>query len=234
MSGDEMVEPGAHPSDLDVDWKEFVRGAGIAFVVVGILAILLVPIFATLGPQPSDPQALMLYLNQNRVANLALAAIQVLARLVLVPAVIGLYVYLRPSSKPISALALAFWGVFIVVSLIGQAAPVLSLMNLSDQYVAATSDSSRVSIVAAARSAQSFFASGNLLTDLNLGIAFFATGIAMLKSRLPRPLSYLGLIVGIVAPLDALTGLLVFEFLFLVLGTLWFLLTGYKLFSRSS
>ena len=115
----------------------------------------------------------------------------------LIPAVLALYSVVRDVRRTpaLVALALALAGILVEFAGIPSA---FSTINMTQQYVAATTDVSRAAFVAAASSSEVTLNSALILGGLLVSAAILLGGYVITKSILGRATGYLGMFAGVV------------------------------------
>lgn len=130
------------------NWRTLYRVASVAAVV--ILASLPVAVLAyVVAPTPSTVLGFFALLQSNRfVGVLDLDLSLMLDQLIMIPIALALYVALRERNQSLMALATVGTIVGAVLIVVSREAT-FSMVALSDQYSASTSDTERATILAA-------------------------------------------------------------------------------------
>ena len=115
----------------------------------------------------------------------------------LIPAVIALYAVIRDVRRTPALVALALVLAGIVVEFAGIPSG-FSTINMTQQYVSATTDAQRTAFVAAALGSQVTLNTGLILGGLLVSVAILLGGYVISKSALGRATGYLGMFAGVV------------------------------------
>ena len=128
-------------------------------------------------------------------------------------------------------IAIAFMGLFIILENAVNWTSYGALLVLSEEYVAATTESQRVIYLAAA-----MYVSAVLESPLaavwaigTLSFAFLLMGFVMLKSEFSKLAAYLGMVTGGLG-LIAVAGVSIAIILNAVAATSWLFVVGHKLY----
>jgi Domain of unknown function (DUF4386) len=218
--------------------RRFYRIAGAAAVAVVVIAVLQAPIFI-LYPQPTTVMGHFTQFQSNKFLGLLdLDLMLMLGEAVSVLVLLGLYVALRrvsPSAMTVAVgLGLAGIALYFAVN------PTFSMLYLSDQYAAATTDAQRAAFLAAG---EALWANYN---GTAFGLFFILTGAAdlviaavMLRSGVfSRTTAYVGFVLGamlLVPPLPVLgTVPLVLSYVVIVPSVIWEVLLARRFFQLAS
>jgi hypothetical protein len=202
----EMMNQVANAETLDSGWKSLYRVGGVAALIAGVLFRRNIAAeIALFGSRPSpvtvsDWFALLQsnrllglsYLNVFDVVNYALVGLMFLA----------LYAVLKRANKGYMAIAMTFGFLGIAVYFASNTA--LSMLSLSDQYAAATTDAQRTTLLAAGQVmlAMNRFGSpgahpgaGGYVSLLLVAVAGMTTSVVMLRSTVfNRATAYVGIL----------------------------------------
>jgi hypothetical protein len=202
---------------------------------VGVLGVVLIPLFAIL-PTPNSTEELLKQTAQYKLANLGVIWAEVALHILIVPATLALYIAQREKNRGYTLVATAFWLIFVAYSFASEAVPSLSLISLSDGYMSASTDPQRAVFVTAALVVNTQFLWGSVLVDTIFFFALLTTSAVMMKGIFGKPLAYLGIAAAFAdllsVPIATITtpALSVFEFIFVPLVAIWFVLVGRKLY----
>jgi hypothetical protein len=223
---------------VDPDGKWLYRVGGISALIFGIAYIVIIVLYIPMGARPSGAEALLAYIAGNTTAWWAILGLSVLTDLLLVPIALSLYLALKKSNRNAMLVATAFVGLFMVLDLALTWTNFASLITLSVSYVAATNDTQRAAIIAAAHY-PSMMVGSNLLFVYNsftLAAGILMTGLAMLKGIFSLSTAYWGLVTGILGIISVASSFLsssvstVTIVLASVLTTVWYLFVGFRLY----
>ncbi|MBI3022855.1 MAG: hypothetical protein HYY68_03900 [Thaumarchaeota archaeon] len=221
---------------VDPEWKGLYRAGGISGLVYGILLIIGTLLFIALGPLPTGGEAFLKYFAGRTALGWTTFSVFVLANFFLAAVVLSLYFALKGVNRIAVLFGTGFQGLFVVLDLGVTLPSFWSLITLSGNYAAATSDAQRAVYVAGAE-----YASGVLSLSLPVYttiVPFFGSliiALVMMKGIFSKGVAYLGVVAGIVGivagiPIPALSILLVIA---TFLGAIWFLFIGYRLYKLS-
>ena len=219
----------------DPSWKGlYLAGSMSAALYVALIILPLVLIFS--GPQPPlvDGAALLQYIATHRsVYMIELVSFVGLS----VPAMIvflALYVALEPVNRSYAAIGALFGIASETIALgYGSSPPSLhtGLLNLSNQYMTATSEAQRAVLATAAESLMvlsNAANAGGILTAL----AILILSLVMLKSTDWQRVGYLGILTG-TSGIVCETLREVFPSIYFIYGIflpIWFIAVGWKLY----
>jgi hypothetical protein len=203
-----MTNQAGDPETPHTDWKNLYRVGGAAALLAGVLfrrnwAAEIDLYFQ--HPPPVNVDGWYALLQENRLLGLAhLGILDVVNYVLLALMFLALYFLLRKPSKSAMAVALTLALVGIAVYMASDTA--LSMLALSDQYAAATTDARRTALLAAGEATLALTrfgapgahpGSGGYISLLLVAIAGIITSAVMLRSRLFNPpTSIVGLVAG--------------------------------------
>lgn len=232
-----QVTGGREPT-ADSTWKPLYRvGAAAALAVVAI-ALIQAPIFI-LYPQPTTVIGHFTQFQSNKLLGLVdLDLMLILGAAASALVFLALYAALRRASPSLMTVAvtLGLGGVALFFAV----QPTFSMLYLSDQYAAATTEAQRSAFLAAG---EALWANYN---GTALGMYFVLNGIAdliiavvMLRSgRFGKVTAYVGIVLGamlLVPPLPTLGTIpLVLSYVVIVPSLIWNLLIARRLFQLAS
>jgi len=218
---------------VDPSWKALYRWGGILLMIAGLLDLLVIALFLPLVSSITTGDAALKNLaGQALLAQIAFG-IDGLDVLFTLPAVLALYLALKGINRNAMLVAAASLGVFTALHL--SAVPsTLSLVTLSQNYAAATSDAQRAAYAAVSNYVYYTTVTLEPIYILVASIGILIIGFVMLKGIFSRGVAYLGIaagILGIVLMLGLLVpALLTLDIVFLLLVAIWNLLVGFKLY----
>jgi len=213
-------------------------GAAAALILLAY-SVSTIVVLAWLGGPPNTAQECFDLLRKNPLTTvLRLDLLTILVMPIFYFLYAGLFGALRRSSFPVTALstALAFVGVTLILS----TPSVLSLIHLSNQYAAATTEARRTLLLAAGEavmSADMWHSTGAMIGGLLLQLAGVLISVAMLKTGVFSKLTgYLGIVthgldlahivIGVFVPAAGVILMVLAGPLYLV----WFPLVGRRLY----
>ena len=222
-------------NEVPSDEKWLYRIAGISAIVFVIAYIVIIGLYVPVG-KPSGAEAWLTSMAQNETLWWAILGISILTDFLLVPVALSLYLVLRTANKSLMLVAMAFFGLFVILDLALTWTNYASLIALSSNYAAVTNDAQKTIIVTAALYPASVVDSNILFVynSLTLAMGILLTGLVMLKGEFNKSTAYLGLVtgvLGIVAVAGSFLGFLQSLIILVsVLTTVWVLLVGFRLY----
>ena len=156
-----------------------------------------------------------------------------LGELLLMPAGLGLYLSLKDVKKSRMLIATGI-GLAAVPMFLASRGQIISLLLISDKYVATTSETLRAAYIASATFA---LARENIYATMAmvlLNVAVIIVGYTMLKGVFGKSIGYLGIVAGVItifAPLLVTMGApIIIPITGLVLSGIWNIVAGVKLY----
>jgi hypothetical protein len=216
---------------VDPDGKWLYRVGGISALVLGAAYIIIFPLYAHVGAPPTGGGEVWLtYLAGKTTVWWAILGLSVLTDFLFVPFALSLYLALKGVNRNAMLVATAFVGLFVVLDLAITWSHYASLLTLSGDYAAATSDVQRATYVAAATYASAVLASRLFLVYaiVVLSFAILMISFVMLKGVFSKTTAFLGVLTGILG-IVSVAGFGVTIIMNAVLATVWVLFAGYSL-----
>jgi hypothetical protein len=213
------------------DESSLFRVGGIASLAIGIAYIVIIALYASVGASPEGGEARLNYLVGKTTTWWAIVGISVLTNFLYVPVALSLYVALRDVNRFAMLLGVAFVGLFVILENAVNWTSYGSLILLSEDYAAATTESQRAIFVAAATYVSAVLESplAGVWAIGTLSFAFLVIGIVMLKSVFSRFTAYVGIVTGVFG-IAAVAGVGKAIILNAVAATIWLFLVGYRLY----
>ena len=188
--------PIADEETADVQWKGLCRIGGATALVASVLFLSDIVVLVTGVPMPGSASDLFALMQGNKVAGILELFFTDLAGLtLLIPFVFGLYAVLRRAHAGYAALATVV--VVVGIGMVLGTNSNYSLIYLSDQYAAASTELQRSQILATAESvfATSMWSTGFLAAGLLVEGAMLVFSILMLQSgTFSKWVAYLGIL----------------------------------------
>jgi hypothetical protein len=224
-------------NEVDPTGKWSYRVGGVSALALGISYIIMIALYVPAGTPPSSAEARLSYLAVNPTAWWAILGLSVLTDFLFIPFALSLYVALKRLNRGAMLVATACMGLFVVLDLAITWPNYASLIVLSGNYAAATTDAQRSAIVAAASYPSTVTESSLLAVYIIVvpGIGILITGLVMLKGIFRKSTAYLGVASGILSIVSAV-GPFFASFLGAIvivasaLLTIWVLVVGYRLY----
>ncbi len=217
---------------IDADQKQWCRVGGIAALVLGVAYIVIIPLYARVGPPPTGGgEAWFQYLPGKTKFWWAILGLSVLTDFLFVPVAFALYLALKRANRNAMLLATAFVGLFVVLDLAVTWSHYASILILYSNYSGAKEAVQRAGYVAAANYASAVLASPLeiVYAIVTLSFGILVTGFVMLRGVFHKMTAYLGLATGILG-IVSLTGLNLAIIMNALFATAWILAVGYKLY----
>jgi len=197
-----MTNQVTHAETTDSAWKGLYKVGGAAALIVTVLLTIEIIVF-TAYPLPSTVIGYFTLFQTNRLLGLLnLYLLEILAYALFVPMFLALYVALRRANESYMALAttLAIIGIAVFLATNNP----FSMLSLSDQYAAATTDAQRSLFLAAG---QAILANTNqrAVEGFNLGlllvsVAGLIVSAVMLRSNIFSKLTaYVGILANAIS-----------------------------------
>ena len=219
---------------VDSEWKGLYRAGGIGWIIVGVLYFVEIPLFFVLASSLSSGDAALKNLaGQALIAQITIG-LAIVSHLFSIPGILAFYHVLKRVNKNAMLVAAAFLSLYLVLDMAVATPNFISLITLSQNYAAATSDVQRTAYSVAANYAFSLFSTSTpVYGSLIPSIGTLITGLVMMKGIFQKGVAILGTVagvIGIVAGLGFLTpALAILDVANLVLFGVWLVLVGWKL-----
>jgi hypothetical protein len=222
---------------VDADEQWLYRVGGISALALGIGYVAIIALYVPVGAPPRGAQALLTYLAGKRTVWWAILALSVLTDFLFIPVALSLYLALKRINRSAMLVATAFVALFVVLDLAVTWTSYASLITLSGNYAAATSDAQRAVVVAAAKYPVAMLESSLLGVYVILvpSVGILLTGLVMLKGIFSKATAYLAVATGILG-IGSVVGAFFVSSLGLaviitsVLTTVWLFFVGYRLY----
>lgn len=206
------------------------RVGGLSALVIGTAYIIIIGLYSVAGAPPVGGEAWLNYLVGKTAVWWAIVGISVFSNFLYVPVALALYAALAPAHRSAMLIGVAFVGLFVTLELAVNWASYASLIMLSGEYAAASTEAQRALLIAAANYPSSVIASPLALVYAvgTLSFGILVIGWVMLKSGFGKLTAYLGIITGVLGFL-AVAGVSVAVILNALAATLWLFFVGYRL-----
>lgn len=226
-----MDTPKMNASAVDPADNWWYRLGGIASLAIGVAYIAIIALYASVGVPPVGGEAWLTYLAGKTTVWWAIVGVSVLTNFLFVPVALSLYFALSRVNRIAMLIGVAFVGLFVTLELAVNWVGYASLIMLSKDYAAATNDSQRAILVAAASYPSAVIASPLALVYAigTLSFGFLVIGSVMLKGVFNKLTAYVGILTGILG-IAAVAGVSIAVILNAVSATIWLFLVGYRLY----
>jgi Domain of unknown function (DUF4386) len=216
------------------------RVGGLSAVALGLSYIAITVLYLIGGALPDDPAGRLTHLADHAATWWMILVLSVATDLLFLPVMWALYVLLKDVSRNAMLAGTGLVGLFVVLDLAVTWPNYSVLISLGDAFAAATDDSQRAALLAAATYAVEVLSSGlwGVYAILVPAAGIFVIGLVMLKGGFGKVTAYVGLATGILGVVSVAGPLVVdaaevAAILAAILTTVWVLLVGYKLLSRA-
>lgn len=218
--------------------KWWFRVGGLSAIAVAILYLVIVVLYVSVGGTiPSDAGEILEFLGGHSMEWWAIIALSVLTNFLYLPVALSLYLALREVNRNAVLVGAGLLVLFTVLENTVSWPNFVSLVELSNDYAAATSDAQQAAILGAATYASSVVGSAFLSVYATLvpALGELVIGFVMLRSTFGKAVAYLAMIAGILGVVsvvgrfmtDVLGQVVIIASL---LATIWFFLVGYRLY----
>jgi hypothetical protein len=212
------------------------RLGGVAAVLLGVSYVVVTVLYALAGPAPTGGQAHLEYLAPRTATWWGITGFSVLTDFLFVPVALALYLALKGINRIAAVAGSGLLAIFALLDLAVTWPNYASLIVLSGDYAAATTDVERASFIAAASYPSSVLESPLfpvyviLVPALGIGIL----GIVMLRGTFNRAAAWLGVLTGVLGTIAVVgpwfaSALEVAVIITAVLTTVWVFVVGYEL-----
>ena len=226
---------------VDTDGKWIYRVGGLSALVLGIGYLMTFPVITYAGGfQPSGIEARLAFFAEHRAGWWAITGLMIFTDLLYVPVFLALYQALKGFNKYLMLLALAAECLFVALDLALTWTPYSSLITMGGNYVAATSEAQRATIVAAAGYPSAIVDSplGGIYVILIPAFGLLFSSLVMRKGIFNKILAYLGVIAGVCGILAGIGPIFISQLetaqkINASLAMIWFFFVGWRLYRLS-
>ena len=227
---------------VDTDGRWIYRVGGLSGIVLGVGYLLTIPVTIIIagGFPPLGVEARLAFFAEHAAGWWIATALMVFTDLLYVPIFLALYHALKGFNKYMMLLAFACGGLFVVLDLAITWTAFPSLIILSGNYAAATSDAQRAIIVAAAGYPSAIVDSplSGIYAILFPGLGELLASLVMRKGIFNKTLAYMGVITGVCGILAGIGPIFISEletaqYINASLAMIWFFFVGFKLYKLS-
>lgn len=216
---------------VDPDLKWAYRVGGVAALAIGVAYIVIIALYASVGVPPAGGEARLDYLVGKTAAWWAIVSISVLTNFLYVPVALALYMALKKVNRIAMLIGVAFIGLFVVLENAVNWTSYGSLILLSEDYAAATSESQKAIFVAAATYVSAVLESplAGVWAIGTLSFGFLLIGFVMLQGVFNKPTAYVGILTGVLG-IAAVAGVSIAVILNAVAALIWLFMVGHRLY----
>jgi len=167
----------------DSRWKDLYKAGGVAALIIAVLLLCEIIVFYV-WPQPDTVMGYFELFHDNWLIGLLdLDLLGMAAYILFVPVILALYIALRRASESFMAIATALF--FVGISVFFATNTAFSLLYLSDQYAAATTEAQRSMFLAAGQALLTLFNIGAFqVSYVIVSAAWLIISAVMLKSSM--------------------------------------------------
>lgn len=230
----------------DSKWRSLYNVGGIAAIMAAVLLLIEIIVF-TIWPQPATVLGYFTLLQTNKIIGLIdFYLLEIIAYILFIPMFLAIYFALRRlnESYMVIAIFMAFLGIAIFLSTNNS----FPMLNLSNQYVTATTEAQKFIILAAGQAllvntGQRAFGGFNMGLLL-ISVAGIVMSTVMLRSNnFGNKTAYVGILAFAISLAEyvrmillpaELTILLIFAILSGVLLMIWLIMVGRSLIKLSN
>lgn len=142
----------------DSRWKGLYKVAGVAALIIAVLLLCEIIVFSV-WPQPDTVMGYFELFQDNWLVGLLdLDLLGIVAYVLFVPVILALYIVLRQASESFMAIGTVLF--FVGISVFFATNTAFSMLSLSNQYAAATTDAQRAMFLAAGQAMLTSFTVG--------------------------------------------------------------------------
>jgi len=179
--------------------KRLYQIGSITIVLFGICYFLGAIFSLIIGPAPEGEAYLTSLAGHAMISNINFFVF-IIAHVLLIPAIIALYIFLRDDHKTTMILATGILAFFIVLDIGVTELTSLSLVSIAQQYVA-SSGASQAAAYTQAQGLLGILPFATLLSFVLSSIGILIVAIAMLKSPFRKITGIVGIFVGVIGTL---------------------------------
>jgi hypothetical protein len=223
---------------VDPDTKWWFRVGGLCAIAVAILYLLIVMLYVLVGGAiPSGAEEILDFIGGHTAEWWAIIALSVLTNFLYLPVALSLYLALKEINRNAMLVGAGLLVLFAIMENAVSWPIFSSLVVLSDDYAAATSDAQRTAILGAAWYASSMIGSAllSVYSILVPALGELIIGFVMLGSTFGKATAYLAVVAGILGIVSVVGSFFIDDLgQAIVIGSvfamIWFLFAGYRLF----
>ena len=226
---------------VDREQKWLYRLGGISAILISLGYVIITALYILVGARPSGGESWLKYLANHTTVWWVIVALSVITDLLFVPVLISLYHALKEGNRYIMLLGTGLVGLFIILDLAITWPNYSTLLAISGNYTAATSEAQRAAFIAAANYASAVVTSPVLSIYIILfpALGTLIISVVMLKGIFSKATAYAGIatgvfgIVTVVGPIFISVLGLIGAILTSILTLIWFLFVGCRLYRLS-
>ncbi len=226
-----MAQRVADAETFQSSWTGLYRIGGAAALIIAVLIPLQAIVFIVSPPPSTVIDYLTLFQNNKLLGLFHLDFLMLVDQVLMVPILLALYVALRRASESLMAIStvLAFLG---IAAYFASREATVTMLALSDQYAAATTDAQRAVLLAAGQAMLAMYNGTAFHISYNIGqLAGIIISAVMLRDHaFSRVAAWAGILGNLVGWGLYVPTIGIYISLFSVLGLwIWYTLVGRKL-----
>jgi len=194
-------------SKVDSTWKGIYRVGGICLFLSGIIFITVAILSMILGPAPSSAESYL----QSMASNILVAELNfglyALSDFLFLPVLLALFLSLKQIHKNAMLIAAGLMALYVIFDFGITEMNSLTLVSLTQNYAAATTDAQRSTILASAGYALATLPIATFCSYFVSSIGLIIVGLVMLKGIFNKPTALLAIAAGIEGTLGAFYGI---------------------------
>ncbi len=194
---------------LDPAWKGLYRVGAAAALIVAVLTPVQVVLFLSWPPPGSVGGYFTLFQSNRLLGLIDLDLLMIVDEVLMVPLLLALYVVLRRAGQSLMLIATALGLIAVVLYCVSREAT-FTMLALSDQYAAATTDAQRAMLLAAGQTVLAIYNGTAFDLYYVLGaVGGLLTSAVMLRGKtFGRPTAYVGLVMSALMLLPPTVGMI--------------------------
>jgi hypothetical protein len=192
---------------IDIEFRQLYKIAGVCAAIIAVLIPIQAFIFIAFPPPSTVIGYFELFQKHKILGLLDLDLLLSLDNLLTIVIFLGLYNVMKRTNRSLVTIAIAFSLIGIVLYLVSREAT-FSMLMLSNQYAAATSEVQKATLLAAGQTMLTVFnGSAFDISYVMGGIAILIISIVMTRNEfLGKAIAYVGIITGILMLLPPTVG----------------------------
>jgi len=226
---------------IDREQKLLYRLGSISAIVISLGYVIITVLYILVGARPSGGESWLKYLANHTMVWWVIVALSVMTDLLFVPVLVSLYHALQEGNRYIMLFGTGLIGLFIVLDLAITWPNYSTLLAISGNYTAATSEVQRAAFIAAANYASAVVTSPVLSIYIILfpALGTLIISVVMLKGLFSKATAYTGIatgafgIIAVVGPIFISVLGLIGAIITSILTLIWFLLVGRRFYRLS-
>lgn len=215
---------------VNPDEKWIYHVGGMASLAIGVVYIVIIVLYASVGVPPVGGEARLEYLIGKTTLWWAIVGLSVFTNFLYVPVALSLYFALKSLNRTAMLIGGAFIGLFVILENAVNWTIYGALILLSEGYATAVNEVQKAAFIAAATLASAVLESplAAVWAIGTLSFGFLVIGFVMVKGVFNKLTAYLGILTGILG-IAAVAGVSIAVILNALFATVWLFFVGYRL-----